>query len=1194
MKKKQITSIILTLLICVSLIFTAGAQINDATERTGLYDIISDSIGSCTGFLKESLSEETAKYGYEWYFITLLRGGKDIPEEIKECYLSSVTDTVKSWSETTKATDISRVVIALKAMGENPQNIDGVDLLKLLYNNETVLESSNALSYTLIALDVSGAIIPENAIWSREKILEKLLTYQLDDGGFGLFDTEKPDTDITAICLQALTPYKDTCPEEFEKGMDYLKSIISEDFTYSDNPNTLAQVIILLSGLRIDVTAPENGFGDESLNVITALNEYKSSESNGFLYDGSVNAMTTVQAFQAFDSYRKAHKENISYWDFSNIGEIYNDEIPFLEIPEEETPKAEDALIYVNIITEGGLAENMAMAPITVCDLDEDGILTVDEALFAAHEAYFSGGAEAGYATYMSAYGLSIATLWGKGTADAPAAVGYYINHKSCLSPLDEVKNGDILTAFNYYDTTYYSDAYSYFNESKVSVAQGNSITLTLNYQSGYDENWNSVFSPCPDAKVFILGSNNQFKAKVTNNSGKVTLSFPKGISEGDYYAVAYKDDFSIVPAVAKITVTKKNNSSSSASKDIKVSIKVADPKGKVYLSKKTYTVEKGISPYDLLMKTGLSVEAETSAYGVYVKGIEGLNEFDKGNESGWMFRVNGKFPDCSIVSYSLKNKDYVEILYTQDGGNDIGKSYIKSSSGGSGKSNEKTQINSEIITKVKELSKATNEFLLNTVKEPISGQVGGEWTILSLARGSLDVKKEYYKKYTDSLLKKLDENEGILHSKKYTEYSRAVIALSALGINPADFYGYNLLLPLADFEKVTFQGINGSVFALLALDTKGYTIPVNPEAKIQATREMYIENILSLRKSDGGWALSGDTSDPDITGMALQALSKYQDNEKVKEATQTALLLMSEKQNKDGSFSSYDKDNIESSVQMLIALCELKTGINDPRFIKNENTLFDSLQQYLINNNSFKHIKSDNDYDLMATEQAAYALASLERFISDKNGLYNMEDSLSLKLEDKEFKKEECKSSFTDIDLSKYKKEIESLFEMEIIKGKNELSFDPEGCMTRAEFSTLMVKALALPITNKKCIFKDVSEDKWFYDYITSLYETGIIKGVSDNSFNPDGKITKEEASAMIERAYIYSGKSALLTDYEIRSYLSQFPDYVKTSDWALNSLAFCFKYEILDDDEIYINPKAYVKREEIAFMVYNLLKIK
>lgn len=130
-----------------------------------------------------------------------------------------------------------------------------------------------------------------------------------------------------------------------------------------------------------------------------------------------------------------------------------------------------------------------------------------------------------------------------------------------------------------------------------------------------------------------------------------------------------------------------------------------------------------------------------------------------------------------------------------------------------------------------------------------------------------------------------------MLHEKKYTEYSRVILGLTAAGYDPTDVAGYDLTMALGDFDKTIWQGINGPIFALIALDCGNYVIPRNPEAVTQATRDMYVDEILRRQLSDGGFSLLGgsvsataadEESDPDITAMALQALAKYRNRDDV------------------------------------------------------------------------------------------------------------------------------------------------------------------------------------------------------------------------------------------------------------------------------------------------------------------------
>lgn len=83
------------------------------------------------------------------------------------------------------------------------------------------------------------------------------------------------------------------------------------------------------------------------------------------------------------------------------------------------------------------------------------------------------------------------------------------------------------------------------------------------------------------------------------------------------------------------------------------------------------------------------------------------------------------------------------------------------------------------------------------------------------------------------------------------------MLALTAIGKDPASVAGFNLLKPLADFEQVTKQGINGTIFALLALDSGNYEIPENPDAAVQATRQMYVDDCSRGNCRTADWTLT-------------------------------------------------------------------------------------------------------------------------------------------------------------------------------------------------------------------------------------------------------------------------------------------------------------------------------------------------
>ena len=163
-------------------------------------------------------------------------------------------------------------------------------------------------------------------------------------------------------------------------------------------------------------------------------------------------------------------------------------------------------------------------------------------------------------------------------------------------------------------------------------------------------------------------------------------------------------------------------------------------------------------------------------------------------------------------------------------------------------------------------------------------------------------------------------------------------------------------------------------------------------------SREALIQVILDAQLTDGGWALIGSTSDPDMTGMAIQALAPYYDsNTNVKKAVDEAVAWLSVAQNEDGSFSSVDGANIESIAQVVVALATLGIDADkDTRFIKNGVSAFDALCAFYVEGGGFRHT-ADGTLDGMATEQGYYALVAYFRMLEGKTGLYNMTDVINL-----------------------------------------------------------------------------------------------------------------------------------------------------------------------------------------------------
>lgn len=284
-------------------------------------------------------------------------------------------------------------------------------------------------------------------------------------------------------------------------------------------------------------------------------------------------------------------------------------------------------------------------------------------------------------------------------------------------------------------------------------------------------------------------------------------------------------------------------------------------------------------------------------------------------------------------------------------------------------------------------------KLLIESNPEPGFGSVGGEWLVFGLGRWGGEIPEEWIASYYKNVENYVTDCQGILHNRKYTEYSRLILALTAIGKDPSNIGGYNMLTPLADFEKTIFQGVNGPIYALLSFDCGNYDIPLLEGEGVQATREGYVDYILDCESKEGGWALAGGEGEVDLTAMALQALAKYQDRQDVKDAIDRALTFLSKQQTSDGGFINYETESCESLAQVIVALTELNISIKDERFVKEGNNLEDRLLSFTTSEGGFSHVPG-GESDAMATEQAFYALVALDRSKEGKASLYNMSES--------------------------------------------------------------------------------------------------------------------------------------------------------------------------------------------------------
>ncbi|WP_339189603.1 S-layer homology domain-containing protein [Paenibacillus sp. FSL P2-0121] len=1190
----------------------------------------------------------------EWSILSLARANYTVPNGYYDLYYNNVATKIASIIkedgklDANKSTENSRAILGLTSIGKDITNVAGYDLRKALADYQYIQkQGNNGPIFALIALDSHNYEIPVVDGVTEQTTREKLVQYILDKevkkgtaeaGGWELGVT-KADVDMTAMAMQALAPYyasRDDVKAAVDRAIQWLSDNQNNQggFTSwgSTSSESISQVIVALTGVGVDPHTDAR-FVKSGNSLIDALLSFAAPEG-GFkhILTGKVDNMATDQGTYALVSYDRLINHSNRLFDMNDV-QLEQPEEPGpgqpegpkeLPLPSGENPKVEipnDANDYIVPISAGDSNKEITVAiseenqsKVSV-NLPSNSDLPQIEAIKGNVSVVIPKGAKV---TSGDASAIELISALTGAESALKDSVNQIIPGDKKLDNILQAfsMGGSARVEFSQFITLTFKDlkgkeaAYIQYGtphaiqkfasddlgfasgKSEYAYDSGNDLIVKTNHFTDYIAYASSaVQTPGGD------GGNGNGSGNGEGNGGNNGGNNGGGTTPSKPY---------VILSVDKLTINK-----GYVVPSVQVELQSGDT---VWSVLKRVLDSRGIDYRD----------SWNSDFGsVYVESIAGDGEFDHGSGSGWMYNVNGKYPNYGASSYDLSSGDRIQWRYTTNLGVDLNapipttsptptptpkpgatpapggganpeagvdpnvspsptvtpkdptqntndikqlytdadkisswaysaietatvKGYIQ---GNNGQVNPKAYITRAEFTKIlvsaleldiksdkgitykdvalgdwfypyvnaahkaglitgfnnefkpndkitreqmaaiivralaipatkpgtaikdintvsawakadvetvvatglmlgddnqfkpKELvtremaavvatrthdyksgnkvvsptiqNKAVSSYIQNTaaflqktVTNPVISSVGGDWTVFGLARSGVKVPDSYYTKYYANVEATLKEKAGKLHSVKYTEYDRVILALTSINKNIDKVAGYNLLEPLADFDTVIKQGINGPVFALIALDSNHYDIPVVKGVKTQTTRELLIDYILGREISGGGWALGSNATaaDPDITGMVIQGLTPYyKTNAKVTAAVDRGIAWLSKTQTADGGFASWESTNSESIAQVIVALTGL--GIDphkDSRFIKNGHSAVDALLSFAAPEGGFYHVKQGGvgnggaqpgEVDLMATDQAMYALVSYDRLVNGQTRLYDMTD---------------------------------------------------------------------------------------------------------------------------------------------------------------------------------------------------------
>lgn len=158
------------------------------------------------------------------------------------------------------------------------------------------------------------------------------------------------------------------------------------------------------------------------------------------------------------------------------------------------------------------------------------------------------------------------------------------------------------------------------------------------------------------------------------------------------------------------------------------------------------------------------------------------------------------------------------------------------------------------------------------------------------------------------------------------------------------------------------------------------------------------------------------------------------------------------------------------------------------------------------------------------------------------------------------------------------------------ILEGRADQSFVPNGLVTRAEFAKMIVKTFSLESASATENFTDVNDSDWFKVYVASAVKNGIVNGKEAGKFDPNGNITRAEMAVMSSRALALKGIS--LSPAKVDEALKGFTDVTAINASLKSGVALAASEGIVIGEEGNVfNPNANSTRAQAAVVIYRLL---
>lgn len=475
----------------------------------------------------------------------------------------------------------------------------------------------------------------DSALYSTDGLVSEILSWQKDDGGWAVMGAYG-DADVTAMTLQALAPHTGRSDVAYavDRALDRLSDMQLESGGFktmgAENSESAAQVVIALSSLGIDAQT-DGRFVKSGGSVMNALTSYRCSDGS-FAHTDSSNVNATLEAFCAFTAYKRyCYGQSPLYvLDHANHS-----------APSDNTPRQGGSSGSQNRGNNNTDTNNNAHS-------DNRGTNADDQT---------AGGSDT--APQTDENGNRIIVINGQRFIEATTATGEKMtvsveetqpSEQSTVSAAKPTYGGFQPSATADYvrataDQTGNKGGYKPYAILAVILAAGAVCAVLFLLKKRNKKHYIAVGIIALAGILFIL---------LTDFQSKDGFDQPAQTDGGMTVTLSIRCD----------TIKDREK------------VNRLIPDDGIILDTTTFIAAEGDTVYDVLMQAiraeHIPLDNRGAKGAAYIAGINALYEFDYGELSGWMYRVNGVFPDVGCESYRVSDGDKIEWLYTTDIGKDL------------------------------------------------------------------------------------------------------------------------------------------------------------------------------------------------------------------------------------------------------------------------------------------------------------------------------------------------------------------------------------------------------------------------------------------------------------------------------------------------------------------------------------------